>query len=493
MKRLGRILLWVFALLGAAGSVALLAAVLCRRPLAEWVLGRVLTGAGIEVRNLSVREVGLHRAELSPVDLVWRGQGLHVDLIRIHRASALTPSLGQVEISGVRLSLDATAFAKLLQDARGPVAQEPPPPLPDFQGLDLAGSVVLGTLVQPFRLHLAPGSRPGLLAGDLALNGEALSGSLRLHYSAPDGAFGTETQGLELSLIPLRRFAEQYGAPLLPGWDLEGRLRVSGSFSLEQGRSVAALKLDLLGLNLGRKEQGLAVEGITGSLQFTDLGRLLTEPAQELRVTSASVGALSAKDIQVRLQVQGGDLVRIEGVELSSFGGRVSVSGFELRPSAPSLNTRLRFTRIDVEELLRFFPVEGTQATGLVDGDVPVRYGKVGLQFGAGWLKMSAGCQATLKLVQPGLLTSGLSPSNLSYPTMKAIEDGLLNLRVKAMNAELFDVSDPTARSALLHVDGEPLDPNVKAPVSIDVNVNGPLAALVNWSLDSRIGLRVTK
>jgi len=492
MKRLGGILLWVFAVLGALGTLAVLVCILARKPLAEWALKRALGGAGIELRGLEIRELGLRQATLSSVDLAWKGLTMKVEALTIDRSSAQAFSLGQLRFSGVRVALDAETLMRELKASAG-AAQAPAAEvaMPEFKSLQMEGGLVLGSGNLPFVLTLSPGDRPGVLGGRLELKGEAVSGTVWVKYYGSDRVLAVETPGLLLALPELRRIADQYGAPLLPDWEFGGRLRLSGAWSSATGFQDAPLKVELMDLRVAKSDQSLVAEGIEGSLSFTDPLSLLSAPGQDLRVRHARSGALEAGDIAARLRILGTDRLQVEGVRLSVFGGQVEVGGFELQPSDPRLATRLRLTGIDLEALLKLFPMEGTKATGRADGEVPVRYGKNGLQFGAGWLAMSPGSAGTLRLEQPGLLTSGLSPSSLSYPTLKAIENGILNLRVKEMRAELFDVKDSEDRSAVLHVIGEPLDPNVKAPISLDVNVNGPLSALINWSLDSRIGLKV--
>jgi len=492
MKRLGGILLWVFAALGALVSLAVVVGVFARKPLAEWALRHALAGSGLELRGLEVRELGLRQATLSSVDLAWKGQTLKVDTLCIDRRAAETFSLGQVRLSGVRVALDADALVRELKaTAEKPKAQAAEAPLPAFKSLQVEGGLAVGTGILPFVVTLAPGDKPGVLGGRVELKGEAVSGTVWVHYASREAVLAVETPGLLLSLSELRRIADQFGAPLLPDWEFSGRLRVSGAWSSASRFEAEPLQVALLDLRVAKADQSLLAEGIEGSLRLTDPVNLVSAPGQELRVRHVRSGQQEADGVLMRLQILGTDRLRIEALKLSVFGGQVEAGGFEFQPSDPALSTRLRLTGIDLEAMLKLFPMEGTKATGRADGEVPVRYGKNGFQFGAGWLAMSPGSTATLRLEQPGLLTSGLSPSSLSYPTLKAIEDGILNLRVKEMRAELFDVSDPEARSAVLHVIGEPLDPNVKAPISLDVNVNGPLSALINWSLDSRVGLKV--
>ena len=54
-------------------------------------------------------------------------------------------------------------------------------------------------------------------------------------------------------------------------------------------------------------------------------------------------------------------------------------------------------------------------------------------------------------------------------------------------NAVIAGLTAPAGRTARLHLAGAPVDPDVKAPVILDLNVNGPLEKLINLGLDSRL------
>ena len=57
------------------------------------------------------------------------------------------------------------------------------------------------------------------------------------------------------------------------------------------------------------------------------------------------------------------------------------------------------------------------------------------------------------------------------------------------LRLEIYPPNSPPGRTAQLHLAGEPLDPGVKAPVTLDLNVNGPLEKLLNVGLDSRVSI----
>ena len=136
---------------------------------------------------------------------------------------------------------------------------------------------------------------------------------------------------------------------------------------------------------------------------------------------------------------------------------------------------------------MSLFPTANAKASGLADGRIPMHYGPQGFGFSHGWLALKPGTPGTLRIDQPGLLTGNLPPQNVAYPTMKAVETGLLNLRVDTLRAEIYPPDAPAGRSVQIIIAGQPLDPKVKAPVTFEVNVNGPVEKLIQWGLDSRM------
>ena len=87
----------------------------------------------------------------------------------------------------------------------------------------------------------------------------------------------------------------------------------------------------------------------------------------------------------------------------------------------------------------------------------------------------------------------------MSYQTLiydKTDRIGMLTFntpdRLNAISELRLDIrptNAPEGRSAQLHIAGQPVDKEVKAPVILDLNVNGPLEKLINMGLDSRLSI----
>ncbi len=131
-------------------------------------------------------------------------------------------------------------------------------------------------------------------------------------------------------------------------------------------------------------------------------------------------------------------------------------------------------------------------AKGRVEGRVRVRLSAAPLSFD-GDLRLAKGTTAVITLVpSPGLLTSYV-PEQVRklYPGIEAIELGQTALEARELRLRFHPAGDAAGRSAVLRIEGHPLDPQIIAPLELDVNISGPLESLLRKALDSR--LRVGK
>jgi len=130
-------------------------------------------------------------------------------------------------------------------------------------------------------------------------------------------------------------------------------------------------------------------------------------------------------------------------------------------------------------------------AKGRVEGRVRVYLSAAPLSF-EGDLRLAKGTTAVVKLVpSPGLLTSYV-PEQVRklYPGIEAIELGQTALEARELRLRFHPAGDAAGRSAVLRIEGHPLDPQIIAPLELDVNISGPLESLLRKAFDSRLHLR---
>ena len=111
-----------------------------------------------------------------------------------------------------------------------------------------------------------------------------------------------------------------------------------------------------------------------------------------------------------------------------------------------------------------------------------------GLSFGDGWMRLTDGAPATVRLAPtPGLITAQLGVGNPAFPALQRVELGQTPLSVRLMSAEFDPAGDARGRSAVVHLQAEPTDPQLVAPLVLEINVAGPLDQLIKLGLDERV------
>ena len=142
---------------------------------------------------------------------------------------------------------------------------------------------------------------------------------------------------------------------------------------------------------------------------------------------------------------------------------------------------------LEASELLALAPDVPGKANGRLNGRLPLHISANGVIFGRGWAALTPSSTAELELNAKGLLTGGMSASSPSYAVLSRIEGGLLRLKLSELRLDVHPENAPEGRTATLHLEGAPVDNSVKAPVTLEVNVNGPVERLLILGLNSHL------
>jgi hypothetical protein len=496
VRRLARVGLRILAGLGVLFLVLITLASAFRLPLAEWALRNALADVGVSPRDLKVTDLRWRHATIAPLDVDWHAQRLQVEALTIDRPDLFGRSLGHVTARGITATLD---LAALTVAGRAPPAAlagqagkaEPAAPRISFDDLLVEGRLVLRTPQAEQALTLLLSAKPDATGSgvqvDLALTAPGLDAKAKGHCDFTRFTAEFELPGAQVDLAGEWRFLRPIAPEPFKGWEIGGRMTVTARGLVVDGRLAGEVEVHLRDGFLSDPGTKVSVQGIESDVVFSDPAHLATAPAQWLRVRETSVGDIVLRDALVRFQFKGLHACQIESAEVTAFDGKVLVDPCAFDPAMVDYRATLRFEGVAMGKILALFPDVRAKATGRADGRLPIRYGEQGFSFGQGWLALSDRQPGTLQIDQPGLLTGNLSPGSAAYATLKAVETGLLNLRVNELRAEIYPANAPAGRSVQIHIAGEPLDPTVKAPVTFDVNVNGPIEKLVQWGLDSRM------
>jgi len=204
-------------------------------------------------------------------------------------------------------------------------------------------------------------------------------------------------------------------------------------------------------------------------------------------VSEIRVGQLVLRDVAAGFAFAGPAEIDVSQASLQALGGRVAAEPFKYFLNLRELEAVLSVDGISVAEVMALTPDLPAKASGQVNGRLPIRIDSGGLRLGSGWLELRPGVYAEVQFKASGLLTGGLAAGSPSYAVLQKIEAGLLKLKLTTLRLEVRPPDAPAGRSARLHLEGEPVDREVKAPVILDLNVNGPIERLLDLGLDSRV------
>jgi hypothetical protein len=229
-----------------------------------------------------------------------------------------------------------------------------------------------------------------------------------------------------------------------------GRVDFSAHFKRTEADSQlhADLHLTLKDISLAtRPTQGLAVEGLSGSITFDDLLAPSTSPNQQLSIARISVGEQTVSDVVIAAQLANRHDLHVQVVRGDFAGGRVTVRPFDFDPSRPVLATTLVAEHIGLDETVKLATGGRGGGTGTASGTLPVNIDLSGdaaghvVTIGEGSFRADAG--GNLRLGEAtadfGEVMERANPEFASDPEMRELKEGVLEA-VKDFDYHLLEV-----------------------------------------------------
>jgi len=268
----------------------------------------------------------------------------------------------------------------------------------------------------------------------------------------------------------------------------EGRLRVEGEGTIRNGALAGRARLVLQDGRIEDPVRKLLLTGVALDLTIEEIAGRRSPPRQLLTWRSGHYDAIAFGRGYFDFTVSG-EQIQVDESSLEVFGGEVVLAAFTFSTLQREASVIARVIGIDVAHLLPLLPDVLASARGRVDGSVTLRRTKAGVQIGGGSLALRAGETADLRLAPtPGLLSSSLPETVLKYyPGLGKIETGEVPLRAERLEVAFTPGGDAQGRTAVVRIVGGPVDPNLRAPVDLNVNVRGPLESLIKFGTDSRL------
>lgn len=484
--------LWLWLATGLAVLCGVL--VLARRPLAAAVITTSLRLAGAGEVSLAVTEASPWQVQMQDVSLRYRTQHFAAERVSFARGSWWRPTLGAVHVAGARVPVtldgsDTNPWAWSTYRGGGTTPASAALALPAEQvSIDGVLAVqVAGQPEQELRVNFA-----ARLGEDRRWTGHATAEAPGFRAEVT-GGFSVEKRALDFRVtraeLDLRRW-EGYVRQLvvLPGgrWELAGQLSGTAEGAYADGRLDARGAVKLREGRFVYPARNVTADGVEADFEFTDFDRLVSAPGS-VRVATLQAGEIRATALDLGLAFAGPEQIAVSRASLQALGGRFSAEPFNFFPTQDELEAVLLVDGIDMAQVLALVKDAPAKAQGRVDGRLPIRIDAAGLRLGSGWLELKRGVPAEVQFNASGLLTRGVRPSDPRYATLQRVESGLLRLKLTELRLELRPPNAPPGRTATVRLVGEPVDPGVKAPINLDLNINGPLEQLLNLGLDSRV------
>ena len=314
----------------------------------------------------------------------------------------------------------------------------------------------------------------------------------------------------------LAAFAPQLGAAFA-GVQVEGRVLVSGEGTLHAGRPTGRLILEWRGGVVRHAAQGWAAQGVafTGEFALDTTGpevRISGATPFTLAVRTISTTRFGARNVFLRATLGEGLVLAIATASVELAGGEVVADPFSLPLAPPVIDVNLHLNRIGLQDVAALVPAGLSDARGRVGGEVRLGWSQAGgFRLGAGALTLSADEPATVRLAaSPGLLSGNLperfgflpesagvlsrwlSLKNPAFAELQEIELGRTALRVEALHVKLTPETDGRGRTASVEVTARSAKTGGAVDrISFEINVAGPLAAILKVGLNERASLKL--
>lgn len=480
-------------------GLALLVAVPCagylgRVALVGWAFRGALEMAGADEIKFRVTNASPWRLVFEDLDFRMRTQAFAAGRVELARARWWQPSIGVVQVDKARVPLvvDGSDTNPLKWSAyKNGEASVQAVKVP-LDKLTIDGEVIVQaaalegkTVKVKFEAEQGDGGKWSAkfdAAGEgIAMQAEGTvdQSSLEVNFSVPE---------ISVDLAVWQTFIQRM--VLLPGgpWKMAGTVRASANGRVKDGKVESRGEFHLIDGRASDGEGRIDAEGIQVDLVIDDIWEVKTQPGT-LRVKEARSGKLALRDADVEFALDTAEKIVVSRATLKALGGTVTTEPFKYFPNLRELEVTVAVDAISVEEVMALTDDLPAQASGRLNGQLPLRIDDTGVRLGTGWLELKAGAPAEVQFNARGLLTSGVGRNSPSYAVLNKIETGLLRLRVTEMRLDIRPPNAPLGRSAQLRIKGEPTDPEVKAPVNLDLNVNGPIESLLNLGLNNQLSL----
>ncbi|ACB77316.1 hypothetical protein Oter_4042 [Opitutus terrae PB90-1] len=334
---------------------------------------------------------------------------------------------------------------------------------------------------------------PGKRVARIAVEGDGthLELELELHAATGNGTWALSAGRLDAGTW-WRALAPKLGAAA-EGVTAEGVVELEGKGEWREGGPMGVVKVVWREGGLRHEADGWALAQLAVAGDFAiDAARreVRSEGPFELTIGTITTTRFGARNFLLRALLEAAATLVVREARIEIAGGDVTLDPCTVPLSPLVLDLKLRLTRVGLQDLAALVPDALAAASGRVDGVVGLRWSEAeGLQMREGHLAVRKDEPAEVRLAPtPGLISASLPAEVLKhYPGLGQIETGEIPLRAELLEVTFTPDGDSEGRTAHVHLAGGPVDPKLRAPVDLTVNVRGPLESLIKLGTSHRL------
>ena len=251
---------------------------------------------------------------------------------------------------------------------------------------------------------------------------------------------------------------------------LDGEVSARGSL----GRNPT-VHLELRDLQV--KQKKYAVEGLSGSIEFSSLSPLSTPSAQTLTVRRLDADKLVFSNGVVRLQVENEKTVFVETCDWRFLGGRASMFSTRFNLKKPAFETTLYVNNLELGSLMDALMGDRLAGAGRFNGAVPVRIKLKPFPFisPVGGFLYSQDETGSFQVTDSALLDTVVESSTAGWDRSKATREVKDRLRLSLKDMEYdklkIEFNDTPLPTGQIHVVGKGRGER-GIPLNITIRIN---------------------
>jgi hypothetical protein len=327
------------------------------------------------------------------VEYVFGGNFSGRGRVELGNGHVAASEAGGLEAAGIRLNLP-------WQWPGGGLAPEGEFSISRLQSNGMRWQDISGTAVQKNALLRFSGSMHSVLAKiAVAFRGviqpEADGGGLQADFSLPPVVLpaGTDLQPLH---------------PLLQGTTGGGRFQAEGRIWARHDSAGGNAALKIADAAFNRKEDGIAVLGINGSVTVADLFDFVTAPAQRIAFRELKWQDKSFSNGELIFAGESGGTFFIESGRFDWCQGKVMIAPFRLEPGKTDFLITLYCDRVNFAQMLNALLGKNVvSGDAEMNGIIPLRMVNGSPVFVDGYLYSTPASSGNLKVTQPELISGG--------------------------------------------------------------------------------------